>query len=53
VPPRDSAALADAIRTALDDRNLPAEARRTASEHFSWQRCGRDTVAAYRDALAG
>ena len=53
VPPRDPAALAKAIRTALDDRNLPSQARHTAAEHFSWQRCGRDTVAAYRDALAG
>jgi glycosyltransferase involved in cell wall biosynthesis len=53
VPPRDPAALAEAIRTVLDDHDLPAQARRTASEHFSWQRCGRDTVAAYRDALAG
>lgn len=53
VPPRDVAALADAIRTALDDPELPAQARRTAAERFSWERCGRDTVAAYRDALAG
>jgi glycosyltransferase involved in cell wall biosynthesis len=53
VPPRDPAALAEAIRTALADPKLPAQARRTASEHFSWERCGRDTVAAYRDALAG
>jgi glycosyltransferase involved in cell wall biosynthesis len=53
VPPRDPAALAEAIRTALDDRDLPGQARRTAADHFSWQRCGRDTVAAYRDALAG
>jgi teichuronic acid biosynthesis glycosyltransferase TuaC len=53
VPPRDPGALAQAIRTALDDGELPAQARRTAAQHFSWQRCGRDTVAAYRDALAG
>jgi glycosyltransferase involved in cell wall biosynthesis len=53
VPPRDPAALAEAIRRALDDPTLADEARRTAAEHFSWQRCGRDTVAAYRDALAG
>jgi glycosyltransferase involved in cell wall biosynthesis len=53
VPPRDPAALAAAIRTALEDDDLAAAARRTAAEHFSWERCGRDTVAAYRDALAG
>jgi glycosyltransferase involved in cell wall biosynthesis len=53
VPPRDPAALAEAIQTALADPELPAQARRTAAEQFSWQRCGRDTVAAYRDALAG
>ena len=53
VPPRDPAELAAAIRSAMADRDLPARARRTASDHFSWQRCGRDTVAAYRDALAG
>ncbi|MFL5896135.1 MAG: glycosyltransferase [Thermoleophilaceae bacterium] len=52
VPARDPAALAQAIETALADPALPAQARRTASEHFSWQRCGRATVAAYRDALA-
>jgi glycosyltransferase involved in cell wall biosynthesis len=53
VPPRDPVALAEAIRSALEDPDLPAQARRTAADHFSWQRCGRDTVAAYRDALAG
>jgi teichuronic acid biosynthesis glycosyltransferase TuaC len=53
VPPRDPQALAGAIRAALGDHELPSQARRTAAAHFSWQRCGRDTVAAYRDALAG
>lgn len=53
VPARDPSALAAAIATALADSELPARARRNAAEHFSWQRCGRDTVAAYRDALAG
>jgi teichuronic acid biosynthesis glycosyltransferase TuaC len=53
VPPRNPAALAAAIKTAIEDPNLPDQARRTATEHFGWQRCGRDTVAAYRDALAG
>jgi teichuronic acid biosynthesis glycosyltransferase TuaC len=52
-PPRDPGTLAATIRAALADRDLPAAARRTAADHFSWQRCGRDTVAAYRDALAG
>jgi teichuronic acid biosynthesis glycosyltransferase TuaC len=52
VPPRDPAALTDAIRAAIGDPELPEQARRTAAEHFSWERCGRDTVAAYRDALA-
>jgi glycosyltransferase involved in cell wall biosynthesis len=53
VPPRDPAALVEAIRTAITDPHLPEQARRTAVEHFSWERCGRDTVAAYRDALVG
>jgi glycosyltransferase involved in cell wall biosynthesis len=53
VPPRDPVALAAAIQTALHDPELPAQARHTAAQHFSWERCGRDTVAAYRDALAG
>ena len=53
VPPRDPGALAATIAAALADPELPARARRNAVEHFSWQRCGRDTVAAYRDALAG
>jgi teichuronic acid biosynthesis glycosyltransferase TuaC len=46
------AALADAIQRALEDPELAAGARHTAAAHFSWERCGRDTVAAYRDALA-
>jgi glycosyltransferase involved in cell wall biosynthesis len=53
VPPRDRGALAAAIGAALADPELPSRARRTAAAHFSWQRCGHDTVAAYRDALAG
>ncbi len=51
VPPRDPVALADAIRAAQADPTLPDAARATAREHFSWERCGRDTVAAYREAL--
>jgi glycosyltransferase involved in cell wall biosynthesis len=52
VPPRDPQAIAAAVRRALEDPQLGMQARATAHEHFSWQRCGRDTVAAYRDALA-
>lgn len=51
VPPRDPASLAAAIRGALDDPGLPRAARRTAVEHFSWERCGRATVEAYEAAL--
>jgi glycosyltransferase involved in cell wall biosynthesis len=53
VPPRDPVALEAAIHAALANRELPQQARRTAAEAFSWERCGRDTVAAYRDALPG
>jgi glycosyltransferase involved in cell wall biosynthesis len=51
VPPRDPAALREAIERALSDPELPAKARATAAAHFTWDQCGRDTVAAYRDAL--
>jgi len=53
VPPGDPAALARAIRSALDSRErLGAAARRTVLEHFTWEACGRATVAAYEAALA-
>ena len=43
-----------AIRRAVDDRAaLGARARRTVVEHFTWERCGRATVAAYERVLAG
>ena len=55
VPPRDPPALEQAIRDLLADederRRLGEAARRTAAEHLSWEACGRDTVAAYEDAL--
>ena len=55
VPPRDPAALADAIEAALSDPGrLAAQgeaARRTAAAHFTWTACGRQTVAAYEEAL--
>ena len=55
VPPREPAALAQAVRDLLADetgrRRLGEAARRTAAEHLSWEACGRDTVAAYEDVL--
>jgi glycosyltransferase involved in cell wall biosynthesis len=54
VPPGDVEALARAIGDVLEPeslRELAAAARRTAAERFSWEACGRATVAAYEDAL--
>jgi glycosyltransferase involved in cell wall biosynthesis len=55
VPPADVEALTAAIRDALvpeaAHRELSEAARRTAREHFTWEACGRATVAAYADAL--
>jgi teichuronic acid biosynthesis glycosyltransferase TuaC len=52
VPPRDPPELAKAIERALADEGLPGKARATAIEHFTWERCGRETVAAYQAALS-
>ena len=56
VGPGDIAALAQLIEDIVSDsaraQELSAAARRTAVERFSWERCGRATVAAYEDALA-
>jgi teichuronic acid biosynthesis glycosyltransferase TuaC len=56
VTPRDPAALAGALGPLLADGArldaLSAGARATAERHFSWARCGAETVAAYRDALS-
>jgi teichuronic acid biosynthesis glycosyltransferase TuaC len=52
VPPRDPAAVAGAVRRALGDASLPAAARAAAADHFTWERCGRETVAAYEAAIA-
>jgi len=52
VPPRDAQALAAAIRDALARRaELGAAARATVEAAFTWERCGRETVAAYEEAL--
>jgi teichuronic acid biosynthesis glycosyltransferase TuaC len=56
VPPGDVEALATAIATELEDpRELAVRstrARETVSAHFTWERCGAQTVHAYRDAIA-
>jgi glycosyltransferase involved in cell wall biosynthesis len=52
VPPRDPPAIAEAVRNALADPSLPAKARAGAQAHFTWERCGRETVEAYEAALA-
>jgi glycosyltransferase involved in cell wall biosynthesis len=51
VPPRDPAAVAAAVERAFADATLSAKARATAAEHFTWERCGTETVAAYEAAL--
>ena len=52
VPARDPEALAEAMGRAIRDRTLPEKARAAAREHFTWERCGRETFAAYEAALA-
>jgi glycosyltransferase involved in cell wall biosynthesis len=55
VPPGDPEALAAELRTLLEDadfrRELGAAARANVEANFTWQQCGRATVAAYEDAL--
>jgi teichuronic acid biosynthesis glycosyltransferase TuaC len=51
VPPGDAGALRAAIEECLAAPNLGAKARRTVEQHFTWERCGRETVAAYEEAL--
>ena len=44
--------LTDTVLDALARRDeLGRQARETAARHFSWEACGRTTVAAYEDAL--
>jgi glycosyltransferase involved in cell wall biosynthesis len=55
VPPRDPAKLAETLADLISDpgrlARLGEAARETARQHLSWERCGEETVAAYRDAL--
>jgi teichuronic acid biosynthesis glycosyltransferase TuaC len=56
VPPLDVRALADRIDGLLSDPStlaaLGRAARDTVERRFTWGRCGEDTMAAYREALA-
>jgi teichuronic acid biosynthesis glycosyltransferase TuaC len=56
VPPDDAGALAAELSRLSADRGelarLGGEARRTVAASFTWERCGEQTVAAYRCALA-
>jgi type III pantothenate kinase len=56
VPPRDAAALRAALERLLADPALRARlgdaARTRARDRFSWDQATRETVAAYRDAVA-
>jgi len=56
VPPCDATALARELRALVADWSLRVrlgeQARATVAEHFTWEKCGRDTVAAYNEALA-
>jgi glycosyltransferase involved in cell wall biosynthesis len=55
VPRGDVEALAVEIEALLSDPDrraaLGREAADTVRRAFTWERCGRDTIAAYRDAV--
>ena len=55
VPPGDPEALAAELRGLLDEpnwrRELGEAARATVEAGFTWERCGRATLAAYEEAL--
>jgi len=54
VPPRDPQALADAIASTIENRAALAQAARANVEaNFTWEACGKATVAAYEEALRG
>jgi glycosyltransferase involved in cell wall biosynthesis len=57
VAPRDPRALADTIDGLLSHPErleaLGAAARDTVAREFTWERCGRETVAAYEEVLGG
>ncbi len=57
VAPRHPTGLAETIGALLDDpprlAALGRQARETVAREFTWQRCGRETVAAYEEVLGG
>jgi glycosyltransferase involved in cell wall biosynthesis len=57
VAPGDPPALAAALDRLLGDPPrllaLRAAARDTVERQFTWERCGRETVAAYEEVLRG
>jgi teichuronic acid biosynthesis glycosyltransferase TuaC len=57
VTPGDPRALADTIDALLSDAEKLAALRRAAYDtvagEFTWERCGRETVAAYEEVLGG
>jgi glycosyltransferase involved in cell wall biosynthesis len=57
VPPGDIERLSQRIDELLSDphrlREAGQRARATVAAHFTWERCGHETVAAYREVLAG
>jgi glycosyltransferase involved in cell wall biosynthesis len=57
VAPGDPRALADTIDALLSDAGklaaLRHAARDTVAREFTWERCGRETVAAYEEVLGG
>ncbi len=57
MPPGDVELLAATIDALVDDpeflRDLGRRARATAEASFTWEACGRATVAAYEEALRG
>ncbi|MEK6274734.1 MAG: glycosyltransferase family 4 protein [Actinomycetota bacterium] len=56
VPPRDAAALREALQRLLADRELRgrfgAAARKRIGERFTWERYEEDTLGAYEDAIS-
>jgi glycosyltransferase involved in cell wall biosynthesis len=55
VPPGDIERLSQRIDELLSDphrlREAGQRARETVARHFTWDRCGRETVAVYEEAL--